>query len=111
MAAATMAMAADRVLVRNDPNELIYVEVVVHDANGVLVPEARVSIAFEVIGCGTLLAVGTGDPTDVTSFQSSVWTTWRGRVVAIVQPSGVGTIVVQARGLEGVVEEVTIQVV
>ena len=44
-------------------------------------------------------------------FQSSVWTTWRGRVVAIVQPSGVGTIVVQARGLEGVVEEVTIQVV
>ena len=112
-APAALQVSVDRDHVKNDPNELIYVEVIVLDKEKNHIPEGRVEVTFEVSGAtGTLLAVGSGDPTDLTSFQSSTWKTFRGRVVGIVQPTSVGEIVVKVSSLNGVLsKEVKIEVV
>ena len=102
-------MLADRSVVKNDLNELIYIEVTVYDKHGIHVPEASVPITFEVEG-GKLIAVGTGNPNDLNSFQSKTWNTWRGRILAIVQPNGIGNIVVKASGSEMTTKVVTIRV-
>ena len=61
-----------------------------------------------------LLAVGSGDPRDISSFQSGVRSAWRGRAVAIVQPShegAQGRVVLEASTLEGNVNQsISIQV-
>ena len=49
-----------------------------------------VAVSFSVEGDAELAAVGTGDPTDLTSFSSATRSTFRGLVTAIVRPGGVG---------------------
>ena len=53
------------------------------DADGTLLPDARVGLDFAVSGDGELTAVGTGDPTDVSSFHQGKRTTWHGESTAL----------------------------
>ena len=55
-------------------------------------------------GPAQLLALGSGDPKDPTSFNAAARTAWRGHLVAIVQPiaravSGTVTLTASALGL------------
>ena len=65
----------------------------------------RVNVSFIVKGAaGHLIAVGSGDPTDPSSFTAPYRTSWRGKVQAIVQPvsteaAGTVTVVASAEGL------------
>jgi hypothetical protein len=71
-------------------SDLAYVTVNVVDSSGTRNPNARERLKFEVTGVGELQAVGTGDPTDVSSFHTGTRVTYQGRAVAILRPA-VGT--------------------
>ena len=74
-------------LCAQDRSALAYVSVQVVDAFGVAVPDARVKVHFAVMGGGVeVVAVGSGDPQDTSSFYGSYRVTWRGRAVALLRP-------------------------
>ena len=96
-APSTLTLTADRAAIHHDANDLCYVTVAVVDAHGVRVHDST-PITFTVSGPGVLVAVGSGDPSDAGSFTANTRTTWHGRALAILQPSGLapGTITLTA---------------
>lgn len=80
---------ADRATINADRDDLSYVTVEVVDAAGNRVPDSRERLTFSVSGdsVGEIQAVGTGDPTDVSSFHQKERVTFQGRAVAILRPS------------------------
>ena len=92
--------------------DLAYVTVTVVDANGVRVP-VSVPVIFNVSGVGRLVAVGSGDPSDPTSFTGTHRSTWRGRALAVVQPlagEDAGTVTLTATTPIGAIKSATISV-
>jgi len=81
-------LTADRSTIRADRNDLAYVTVEIVDQRGVVVPNAGVSVRFDVTGAGELAATGSGAPNDASSFRKPVRKTWRGRCLAILRPKG-----------------------
>ena len=45
-------------------------------------------VSFSVEGAGTLLAVGSGNPETTEKFSDGSYTTWHGRVLAVVKSNG-----------------------
>lgn len=101
-AGAPVALTAtpDRATIRGNPDDLSYVTITVVDAAGSAVPDtAGVVVRVAVEGPAQLLALGSGDPKDPTSFSAVARIAWRGRLVAIVQPiagAAVGTVTLRA---------------
>ena len=98
-APASLQLHADRTVLRHNMNDLAYVSVTVVDAVSRRHPTAAVSVSFSVGGAGRLVAVGSGDPADPSSFTDNARTTWRGRAMAILQPTlgvAAGTITLTA---------------
>ena len=83
-----LRLIADRAPIRADRGDLCYVTVEITDAAGNLVPTAALPVSFIVSGAGELAAVGSGNPSDAASFREPVRTTYRGRCLAILRPSG-----------------------
>ena len=83
-----LRLTADRSTIQATRNDLSYVTVEVVDQNGQVVPTAEVPVQFSIAGAGELAAVGNGSPTDLSSFQKPQKTTFRGRALAILRPTG-----------------------
>jgi beta-galactosidase len=86
--AAKIRLVADRDTLRADRHDLSYVSVEITDAQGNLLPDAEVPVRLVVTGAGELAAVGSGSPNRPESFRGPVRTTWRGRALGIVRPTG-----------------------
>ena len=88
-ASVALKATADRSKITPDRDDLSYITVEVVDASGNRVPDSRERISFSVSSSsvGEIQAVGTGDPTDVSSFQMKERVTFQGRAVAILRPS------------------------
>lgn len=67
--------------------ELVYFNVEVHDKKGLIVPDAEVSVDFELEGDATLLAVGNGNPKELSSFKQPKSNTIKGRCQFIARTS------------------------
>jgi len=94
---AEIRLKADRSAIRDDRNDLSYVTVEVVDSDGVIVPNADLSIHFTVSGAGELAATGSPAPDDASSFHIPVRKTYQGRCLAILRPvGGSGTINLKA---------------
>jgi beta-galactosidase len=92
-------LMADRTTIKSSRNDLAYITVEVIDENNQVVPTAEVPVQFTVSGAGELAAVGNANPTDVSSFQSGIRKTFRGRCLAIIRPTGRGgSILLKAAG-------------
>jgi len=101
---AKIRLTADRSELKASRNDLSYVTVEVTDENGELVPNAYLPIRFKVEGAGELAAVENGDPADMKSFRTPQVTSFKGRCLVILRPSGTpGEIKLkaEAEGLEG----------
>ena len=86
---AAIRLKADRSAIKADRNDLSYIMVEITDAEGNIVPYANdVLVNFEVIGNGEIAGVGSGSPTDMSSFQQPRKKTWQGRCLAILRPKG-----------------------
>jgi len=85
---AKIRLTADRSELKANRNDLSYVTVEVVDETGALIPNANLPIRFKVEGAGELAAVENGDPADMKSFRSPQVTSFNGRCLVILRPSG-----------------------
>ena len=109
---ASIRLTADRTSIKADRNDLSYVMTELLDSEGNVVTNADdVLVRFEINGNGEIAGVGSGSPTDMSSFQQPRKKSWQGRCLAIVRPKGKAgkiTLKASAEGLrEAVVTIVT----
>ena len=102
---ASIRLSADRSTIKADRNDLSYVMVEILDAEGNVIPDDdKTLVNFEISGNGEIAGVGSGSPTDMSSFQQPRKKSWQGRCLIILRPKGeAGKIVLTAR-VEGLKE-------
>ena len=95
---------ADREVIRADETDLCYVEILLKGDNGIVDNMADRTVKASVTGAGELKALGTGNPTSTEVFSAGQFTTFDGRAVAVIRPTGAGeiTLTVEAEGVEPV---------
>jgi beta-galactosidase len=81
-AAVSIQLMAETKIKRKD---LIFITVQLLDKDGLLVPTADNLVQFKLSGPGKITAVGNGDPTNYDSFQSTLYKTFHGQCLLIVQ--------------------------
>jgi beta-galactosidase len=110
---AAIRLSPDRSAIKADRNDLSYVMVGIIDAEGNIVPNAdNITVNFEISGNGEIAGVGSGSPTDMSSFQQPHKKSWQGRCLAIVRPKGEAgkiTLKAKAEGLQEVSTEIITQ--
>lgn len=96
--AAKLVATADRQKLRADGTDLVFVTVVVADAQGTLVPRAHPRVKFATTGPADVIATDNGDPTSFESFQSPERAAFNGMVLGIVRtrPGQPGSITIHA---------------
>lgn len=103
--AVALRLAADRSEIRPSRNDLSYVAVEVIDEGGNVVPHADIPVRFSVSGDGELAASGNASPNDMESFRNPLCSTYNGRAMAILRPSGKPgsiTLIAEAEGMKAV---------
>lgn len=113
---AAIRLNADRATIKADRDDLSYVMVEIIDSEGNVIPNADdILVNFHVEGNGEIAGVGSGSPTDLSSFQKPHKKTWHGRCLAIVRPleeeSGTITLIASAEGLDGATIEISTKVI
>ncbi|VXB45827.1 glycoside hydrolase family 2 TIM barrel-domain containing protein [Plantibacter sp. T3] len=100
-----LVATADRTTLRADDTDLAFIAIELRDAAGVLVTGADREVSVSVAGEGRLAGFGTGTPKTTERFDATTRTTFDGRALAIVRPSGPGaiTVTVSGAGLDDVV--------
>lgn len=86
--AALITLTPDRQTFKADPLDLCYVTVEITDRKGHPQPHAAHLVQFEVEGEGSLLAVGSADPTSTEDYVGNQRKAYRGRCLAVVKSSG-----------------------
>lgn len=84
-----------------DGEDLVYVAVELTDCAGVRKMLADRPVKITVTGAGTLAAVGSANPRVTESYLSDTFTTYQGRMIAVIRSNGqTGTIRVSAKAEE-----------
>ncbi|HXH33980.1 MAG TPA: DUF4982 domain-containing protein [Plantibacter sp.] len=101
----TLVVTADRTGLRADDTDLSFLTIELRDAAGVLMTGADREVSVAVDGAGVLAGYGTGAPKTSERFDATTRTTFDGRALAIVRPTGVGavTVTITSPGLSDVV--------
>jgi hypothetical protein len=99
-----LSVTAERTRIAADSDDLAFVEIALTDAAGTTFGDADRLVQVAVAGPGVLAGLGTGRARTEESFGASEVTTYDGRALAIVRPTGAGelTVTVSADGLETV---------
>ncbi len=79
---------ADRKTINADGKDLSFITATIVDRNGVVVPNAKNLVKFQVNGGGFIAAVDSGDPVSLEPFKSDQHTALNGKVLCIVQSNG-----------------------
>ena len=85
---AKIRLTADLPELKASRNDLSYITVEITDDAGNLVPDANLPIQFKVEGAGELAAVENGNPKDMKSFRKPEVTSFKGKCLVILRPSG-----------------------
>jgi beta-galactosidase len=106
-----LAAQADRSTIVAQPGDLAFVELALVDDAGVVHADASRTIEVEVEGPAVLAALGSANPRTAEDFHGSSCSTFDGRALAIVRPTGPGQIDVKAAIVGGRTQSVTIEAV
>jgi beta-galactosidase len=90
-----LAAAVDRPVVHAD-DDLAYVEITLQDAEGTVFAGLDRQVTVSIEGPGVVQGFGSAAPCTEESFLDDVHTTFDGRVLAVIRPTGPGTITVTA---------------
>jgi beta-galactosidase len=90
-----LTAAADREVLRADDGDLAYVALTFVDPTDVLVTNEERVLSVTVTGPGVLAGLGSGRPRTEEPFNGSQCTSFDGRAMAIVRPTGPGAIEVR----------------
>ena len=104
-APARLAAEAELPSVIADGEDVCYVNVSVRDAEGLVVPDAKVPVRFEIEGPGVIVATDNGDETDFDDFRKPERKTFNGWAQASVRavPGDSGNITVKVHSGDGIV--------
>jgi beta-galactosidase len=91
-----LAAEADREALRADDTDLAHVDLSLRDATGTLVTDQDRVVSVTVAGAGVLAGLGTGRPRTAEPFGGSQCTSFDGRALAVVRPTGPGSIELRA---------------
>jgi beta-galactosidase len=89
-----LAVEADRKAIRAHPLDLAFVSLTLVDGQGVLYRSADRPVTVSVDGPGVLQALGSANPCTEEGFGDATCSTFDGRALAVVRPTGAGRIVV-----------------
>jgi beta-galactosidase len=97
-----IAAAADRAEICANDADLCYIDIALTDDQGVVNNMADRPVTACVTGAGKLLGLGSANPKSEESFLAGTFTSFDGRLLAVVRPTGVGEIQVRvsAEGCE-----------
>jgi beta-galactosidase len=98
-----LRLRPDRAEIRADGQDLCFVTVEVTDEQGNWCPLADDTIEYNLVGPGTIAAVGSGDLTSREPYQANPRKVYQGRGLIVVRSSGAGgtlTLTAQSPGLE-----------
>ncbi len=101
----TLTASADRDRLVADDADLAFISIELRDTAGTLVTSEDRQVAVSVEGAGVLQAFGSARPDNGERYDTDEHTTFDGRALAVVRPTGAGaiTVTVTADGLEAVV--------
>ena len=103
--ATKLTLQADRPTIAADGQDLSFITVTVADKHGLLVPQSKNHIKFEISGPGEIVATDNGDPTSFESFQAPEHNAFNSLALVIVRAKAgqPGTIILNAEsdGLKG----------
>lgn len=96
-----LSIGSDRDAITADHHDLAFLEITILDDAGEVHPFADRMIHVEIEGPGILQGLGNADPQDDEGFLANAHRTHHGRALAVVRPTGSGTITVSvaAEGL------------
>ncbi len=101
--AAAIKVTPEKLTLKPDGTDLLFVRVEIVDAKGRTVPRANNHLEFSVSGPVEIAATDNGDATDLTSFQSSERDAYNGMALVILrgtyQKKGKGVLTVKSKGL------------
>jgi beta-galactosidase len=100
---ASIRMVADRNKIKADCNDLSFIKIEVIDANGQLVPQNSFPVNIRISGNGELVASGNTDPKDMASVNRLLISTYKGKALAVIRPSGTEgsiKIIAESQGLK-----------
>ena len=104
-----LAAVSDRSVIRSDDTDVAFVTITLQDADGTVAVGADRPVKVSVDGVGVLQAFGSAAPWTEESYRADVHTTFDGRVLAVVRPTGTGRITVTAQTYDGVAVSVFIR--
>lgn len=106
-----LVLKPDRTEIRADDTDLAYVEVQLCAANGEIDNMENRRLKASVTGAGTLLGFGTGKPKCADSFLTGEYDSFDGRAMAVIRPTGEGsiTLTVKADGMADATVTITAQ--
>uniref|UniRef100_UPI00262AB51A DUF4982 domain-containing protein n=1 Tax=Bacteroides sp. TaxID=29523 RepID=UPI00262AB51A len=87
-APAAIRLVADRTQLNASLEDLSFVKIEMVDKDGNVVPDAIVPLRIQLTGKATVIASGNGGYDDMESFRSLTPKTFRGKAIAIIQPTG-----------------------
>ncbi|WP_419847953.1 glycoside hydrolase family 2 TIM barrel-domain containing protein [Candidatus Poriferisocius sp.] len=106
-----LRLCADRPAIRADDTDLAYVEIELADSAGTVFTGVDRQVSVTVDGPGMLQGVGSADPTSQESFTGDQRSTFDGRALAIIRPTGPGQIVITAQADDCEQTSVTVEAV
>jgi beta-galactosidase len=101
-APSAIRLVADRNKIKADGNDLSFVKIEVVDGNGQLVLQDSVKIKLSISGNGELVGSGNANPKDMASVNKTFINTFKGKALAIIRPTGSGSVklTVESQGLK-----------
>ncbi|WP_284984476.1 glycoside hydrolase family 2 TIM barrel-domain containing protein [Arthrobacter sp. efr-133-TYG-118] len=86
---------ADRIELNDDDSDLAFVAIELRDDEGVLATHVERKVSVEVTGSGVLQALGSARPDPVDPYDGNWHSTFDGRLLAVVRPTGPGPITIR----------------
>ena len=94
--APSLAVTADRTRLRADDADLAFVAIELRDVEGRLATGADRPVTVSVSGAGRLAGMCSANPKTTERFDADTWSTFDGRALAVVRPTGTGPVTVTA---------------
>jgi hypothetical protein len=89
-----LRVTTDRSVIRVDDHDLAFVEICLSDDDGTVHVLRDREVTVTVTGAGILQGLGSADPQSTYDYTGTTTSTFAGRALAVVRPTGVGVITV-----------------
>ncbi len=109
---AAIRLVTDRNIINAAVNDLSFVSVEVIDKQGNVVPNAdNIDIEYELTGDASIVGIGNGNPSDMSSFQTNTKKVFQGRGLVVVKANNtIGDVILKAKAKDLVGSNITIKI-